>query len=181
MAASVEESSGENLTELASRLDEIAAAVDAWESASDLPAAQAAAEEARNLVTGVGVLDAGDLDGDGVIAGEREVGLLPAPGSEEGVALVLQGCEAIDRDILGGAGRSPEEVWDEAAQAIAAWTESDNTMPTLKSHPQRIVGWATFTLGKGAVDDVSLELANEFAGHAQIHVRVAREALAACS
>jgi hypothetical protein len=65
--------------------------------------------------------------------------------------------------------------WATAQDVYDAWTPTDNTMPTLPSHPQRVVGWATLTL---ATD--SLDVAHEYAGHAQLHVDASRSALEAC-
>ena len=56
--------------------------------------------------------------------------------------------------------------------AIDDWRPDDNTMPSLPSHPMRVVGWASFTLATDDLDD-----AHEYAGHAQLHVDVARDSL----
>jgi hypothetical protein len=56
--------------------------------------------------------------------------------------------------------------------AIEEWRPDRNTMPSLPSHPMRIVGWATFTLASTSLDD-----AHEYAGHAQLHVNVSLAAL----
>ena len=58
------------------------------------------------------------------------------------------------------------------AIAIEEWSPTNNTMPSLASHPMRIVGWATFTM---ATD--SLDLAHEYAGHARLHVDISRKTL----
>lgn len=74
--------------------------------------------------------------------------------------------------------RSAETLAEAKASAqdgYDVWTPSNNTMPTLPSHPQRIVGWATFTLASDSLDD-----AHEYAGHAQLHVDVSRAALEPC-
>ncbi len=158
------------------RLSLIAAAVDRWETAGTVAAAHAAAEEARNLITGPGTLDSGDLDGDGEVVGLLDPGFLPSETGTPGLASALAGCEAVDQDVLGGSWDDPAERWLILQQAIDDWSEANNTFPSLPSHPQRIVGWATLTL---ASDD--LELAHEYAGHAQLHVRVAGDALDSCT
>jgi hypothetical protein len=56
--------------------------------------------------------------------------------------------------------------------AIDAWRPDNNTMPTLPSHPMRVVGWATF-----ALDSDSLDEAHEYAGHAKLHVDISVRAL----
>lgn len=77
------------------RLDELQAAVDDWQRADDLASAKAAAETARNLVTGPDVNGYGDLDGAGV------TGLLPCEQGQPG--LVTSPAPAcVERDVLGG-------------------------------------------------------------------------------
>ena len=66
----------------------------------------------------------------------------------------------------------PEARWAELDTVLAAWSEDDNTMPQLASHPMRIVGWATL-----ALDTEDLEAAIEYAGHAGLHVDVSVDAL----
>jgi hypothetical protein len=56
--------------------------------------------------------------------------------------------------------------------AIDDWRGDNNTMPTLTSHPMRVVGWATFTLNSDSLDD-----AHEYAGHANLHVNLSERAL----
>ena len=77
--------------------------------------------------------------------------------------------------MLGGSWSDPAARWATAQDAYDAWTPSNNTMLTLASHLQRIVGWATFTLATDSLDD-----AHEYAGHAQLHVDVSRAALEPC-
>jgi hypothetical protein len=158
------------------RLDEIEAAVADWSSASTIGAAHAAAERARNLVTGAGTLGAGDLDGDGVSGGLEDPGLLPGEDGTPGLASPLTTCPDVERDVLGGSWDSPVERWALVQAAIDEWTPANNTFPSLPSHPQRIVGWSSLTLASSSLDD-----AHEYAGHAQLHVDVARRALDSCS
>ncbi|MGQ0831870.1 MAG: hypothetical protein ACT4OV_09350 [Microthrixaceae bacterium] len=158
------------------RVDAISAAVSRWEAATDLPAARAAAEEARNLVTGPGVLGAGDLDHNGTIDGSATTGLLPGDDGGAGLATPLGTCALVERDVLGGPWLDPAGRWATVAAAITGWTSSNNTFPSLASHPQRVVGWATLTLSATA-----LATAHEDAGHARLHVAVTQDALAACT
>lgn len=157
------------------RLDEIAAAVADWSDATTIEDAHTAAEAARNLVVGPAGPGYGDTDGDGTVAGETDTGLLPSSdGVDPGLALIAVEAgapECVLDDVLGGPWEDPGARWDTMADAIAAWTPSGNTMPSLPSHPQRIVGWATFTLESG-----DLAEAHEFAGHADLHVGVSRNA-----
>lgn len=132
--------------------------------------------EARNLVVGPDGPGYGDVDGDGSLAGEVERGLLPGLAGETG----LTGPGADEReclvpDLLGGSWADPAARWAEATDAIAAWSETDNTFPSLASHAQRIVGWASLTLASG-----DLATAVEFAGHARLHVDVVADAAASC-
>ncbi|WP_297083901.1 hypothetical protein [uncultured Demequina sp.] len=157
------------------RLDQIEAAVAAWAGAESLEAAHAAAEEARNLVVGPAGPFYGDADGDGELAGDVAEGLLPGLDGETGLAQSEPVSACVEADVLGGSWEDPGERWDVALAAYDAWTPSNNTMPTLPSHPQRVVGWATFTLGTDDLDE-----AREYAGHAQIHVRVSRAAIEDC-
>jgi hypothetical protein len=155
------------------RLDLIDEAVAAWGSAATLDAARAAAERAANLVVGPGGPGYGDRNGDGQIGGEVSAGLLAGlDGSPPGLASALAGNECVVRDVLGGSWEDPGAEWDRMLTAIDAWRSDNNTMPSLPSHPMRIVGWASFTL---ATD--SLELAQEYAGHAKLHVDISRRAL----
>jgi hypothetical protein len=156
------------------RLAALQTAVDLWEAADDLTSAKAAAETARNLVTGPDVTGYGDADGDGRIGGGNVTGLLP--GEEGQPGLVPSPAPAcVEQDVLGGSWNDPAARWQEVRRRIAAWSETNNTFPALASHPQRVVGWASLTLAAP-----SLELAREYAGHAQLHVRITLEALEGC-
>ncbi|GAA3643724.1 hypothetical protein GCM10022200_29600 [Microbacterium awajiense] len=160
--------------EVAQRLDAIDAAVSAWQAAGDLESAQRSAEDARNLIEGPGGPDYGDGDGDGTVAGATEAGLLPGLGGEPGLAQPpLNDC--VERDVLGGSWDDPQRRWDVFADTLAAWSPGNNTMPTLPSHPQRVVGWATLTLESGSLDE-----AHEYAGHARLHVDISRAAYESC-
>jgi len=77
--------------------------------------------------------------------------------------------------VLGGSWADAAGRWQEVRTRVAAWSQTNNTYPALSSHPQRVVGWASLTLAAP-----TLELAREYAGHAQLHVRVTREALNGC-
>lgn len=156
------------------RLAKIEAAIADWRSASTLAAAHRAAEAARNLVVGPAGPYYGDADGDGRIAGQGEAGLLPGLRGEPGLAQP-PGNACILRDVLGGDWSDPGERWAVLERAIGSWSETRNPFPTLPSHPQRIVGWASLTL-----DTRDLAKAREFAGHAKIHSDVSRRALETC-
>ncbi len=157
------------------RIDAIAMAVARWEGAESIEDAHAAAEEARNLVTGARTVGAGDLDGDGTAMGLAERGLLPGEGGAPGLVSPLEGCAEVERDVLGGSWSDPADRWQVAAAAIDAWAPANNTFPSLPSHPQRIVGWATLTL-RGS----TLEEAHEYAGHARLHIDITADAVAGC-
>jgi len=159
---------------LLQRLEEIEAAVARWRSADDLVAARAGAEAARNLVLGPAGPAYGDADGDGVIGGAATTGLLPGLDGSTGLAQPSAG-PCVERDVLGGDWSDPVARWDTLARAIAAWSPTNNTFPSLPSHPQRLVGWATLALSG---DD--LETALEFAGHAQLHADISLRAVTAC-
>ncbi len=73
--------------------------------------------------------------------------------------------------MLGGSWDDAAGRWGIAQTAYGEWTRSHNTMPSLLSHPQRVVGWATFTLATDSLDE-----AREYAGHAEIHARLTRAA-----
>ncbi len=151
---------------VAERLAEIDSFVTLWRTAGTLDEAGAAAEGAANLVVGPDGPGYGDRNGDGVVGGASTVGLIP------GMALPLEDNECVLRDVLGGAWDEPLERWDEMLDAIDAWRPGNNTMPTLASHPMRVVGWATFTLASDSLDE-----AHEYAGHAKLHVDVSVRAL----
>ncbi len=158
------------------RLDQIAAQVDAWAGSSDLGEARSHAEAAANLVVGSGGLGYGDRDGDGVVTGKAEEGLLPGlAGTPAGIILTtIGGVECVSEDVLGGEFHDAAERWRLLDEAINEWAPNNNTFPTLPSHPMRIVGWATLTQ-MGTFDQ-----AIEFAGHAELHVNVTRDSLQRC-
>ena len=158
---------------VAERLGAIDAAVATWRSAEALEDAIAAAEVAANLVLGPNGPGYGDRDGDGVIGGETDIGLLPGiDGTPAGLASSLASNTCIEADVLGGSWTNPAQRWDEMLTAIDEWRPDRNTMPSLASHPMRIVGWSTFSR-----DSQSLDLAHEYAGHAKLHVAVSLRAL----
>ncbi len=127
------------MTYAAARLEEIQEAVDEWASAKTLADARAAAERARNLVTGPATLGSGDLDDDGEVLGISAKGLLPSSsGAPGGLVPDLAGCAAVDRDVLGGDWATPADRWDILQTAITDWEPSNDTFPSLPSHPQRI-------------------------------------------
>lgn len=159
---------------LEDRMAAIDEAVSRWEVAPDLAAAMAAAEEARNLVVGPGGPGYGDADGDGIASGATTAGLLPGLDGRPGLATEADGA-CVERDVLGGSWSDPAVRWAILAEAIDAWTPSNNTFPSLPSHPQRVVGWASLALG---ADD--LETALEYAGHARLHVDISMAAVTAC-
>ena len=158
---------------LRARLDAIDAVVGDWRSAGSIEEAHAAAEAAANLVVGPGGPGYGDRDGNGVVEGEAEAGVLPGlDGALDGLANALEANECVLADVLGGSWEDPADRWGTMLTAIEEWRPDRNTMPSLASHPTRIVGWATFTLASNSVDE-----AHEYAGHAQLHVDVSRRAL----
>lgn len=160
-------------TAYAERMAAIDEAVAIWRNAATVVAAQAAAEAAANLIVGPTGPDYGDRDGDGVVSGEAFVGLLPGlEGTPAGLAKPLAPNACISADVLGGSWDDPEAEWGAMQAAIDAWRPDNNTMPTLASHPMRVVGWATFTLGSDSLDD-----AHEYAGHAKLHVDISIRAL----
>jgi hypothetical protein len=162
-----------NLASLATRLDDIDTAVAQWRTASSLEAAQTAAEVAANLVVGPNGPGYGDRNGDGVVGGESVAGVLPGrDGTPSGLATSLASNQCVVNDVLGGDWTDPAGEWEKMLSAIDAWRPANNTMPSLASHPMRIVGWATFTLESDSLDD-----AKEYAGHAKLHVDVAVRAL----
>lgn len=151
----------------------IQSAVTAWGDATSIDDATVAAETAANLVVGPNGPGYGDRNADGVVSGETDVGLLSGiDGTPEGIAVPLATNECMTRDVLGATADDVAAGWAEMDAAIAAWTPDNNTMPSLASHPMRIVGWATFTIASD-----SLDVAHEYAGHAQLHVDVALDAL----
>jgi hypothetical protein len=157
----------------AERMEAIDAAVAAWRTAPTLSAAQAAAETAANLVVGPNGPGYGDRDGDGVVGGASGEGVLPGlDGTTSGLAIPLSENACVEADVLGGRWDDPGGRWGEMMAAIDAWLPGNNTMPTLASHPMRVVGWSTFTL-----DTDSLDEAHEYAGHAKLHVDISVRAL----
>lgn len=163
------------LTLAQDRVDDIGAAVARWEDATTLPEAKAAAEEARSLISGADTFGAGDLDDDGSTEGTADVGLLPSDTGEPGLATSLADCPPIERDILGGPWTDAGDRWATLETAIDEWTSSNNTFPSLPSHPQRIIGWATLTQ-----QTTDVATAHEYSGHARLHVTVTQDALTAC-
>ena len=156
------------------RLDQIAAEVSAWRAAPNLAQAKRHAEAARNLIVGPAGPGYGDADGDGKVSGANATGLLPGPKGSAALAIpAANACVA--RDLLGGSWEDPPRRWAVLQTKIAAWRPGNNTFPTLPSHAQRIVGWASLTLNFS-----DLATAREYAAHAKIHVDVSRTALTRC-
>jgi len=164
-----------DLPALDARLVAIDDAINRWRSAADLASAHRAAEEARNLVVGPAGPGYGDADGDGTIEGVTDIGLLPGLAGEPGLATAAAGA-CVERDVLGGSWVDPAERWSIMETAIGAWSESNNTFPSLPSHPQRIVSWATLAL---AAPDLATAL--EYGGHAHLHIDVALRTATACA
>lgn len=162
-------------TTLTSRLMQIDEAINSWQSSPDLAAARASAETARNLVVGPDGPYYGDADGEGTIEGVSDRGLLPGVDGQSGIATEAFGA-CVTRDVLGGSWGDPQARWAELDDKIAAWSPTNNPFPTLASHPQRIVGWATL-----AINATTLDEALEYAGHAHLHIDVAQQAVTACS
>jgi hypothetical protein len=162
-----------DVASFAERMSAIDEAVAVWRSATSVEAAHEAAEAAANLIVGPNGPGYGDRDGDDVIGGEVAVGVLPGlDGVPEGLAIPLAANGCVRRDVLGGTWVDPAAEWEAMLAAIDAWRPDNNTMPTLPSHPMRVVGWATFTL-----DTDSLDEAHEYAGHAKLHVDISARAL----
>ncbi|TDW31168.1 hypothetical protein EDD25_2966 [Cryobacterium psychrophilum] len=162
-----------DVASLENRLETIDAAVAQWRTASSLKAAHTAAEGAANLVVGRNGPGYGDRNGDGVIGGETVAGVLPGrDGTPAGLDTALASNRCVVNDVLGGARTDPAREWGQMLSTIDLWRPANNTMPSLGSHPMRIVGWATFTLESDSLDDV-----HEYAGHAKLHVDVSVRAL----
>jgi len=157
------------------RLDAIDLEVASWRSATDLVEAHAAAEAARNLVVGPAGPGYGDADGDGTVGGASSIGLLPGLAGEPGLVVGGSDAACIASDVLGGSWADAADRWATLQSAIDAWSPSNNTFPTLPSHPQRLVGWATLAL---ATDDLSTAL--EYGGHAALHSGITRRAMTSC-
>jgi hypothetical protein len=166
----VNDQSGPLLVERLGAIDE---AVATWRNADTIGEAHAAAESAANLVVGPNGPGYGDRDGDGTINGISDLGLLAGlDGTPTGVATPWASSECIAADVLGGTWLDPGKRWGEMSNAIGDWRPDHNTMPSLASHPMRIVGWSTFTL-----ESDSLDLAREYAGHAKLHIDISLRAL----
>ena len=161
---------------LSGRMNSIATAVDDWGHATTLPEAKAGAEAALNLVVGAAGPFYGDGDGDGQLQGASDNGLLPGLHGEQGLAQSEPINACVGEEVLGGAWEDPGDRWDVAAVVYSKWTPSNNIMPTLASHPQRIVGWAILTLASDSLDE-----AHDYARNAQLHVDVSQAAIEACS
>lgn len=160
--------------ELEARVDAIDAAIAEWRGARTLAAAKAGAEKARNLVTGPAGPAYGDVDRDGTLGGEVDSGLLPGLGGEAGLASARPN-PCVIADVLGGDFSEASARWATMDRAIANWRTGNNTFPSLPSHPQRIVGWATLTLQRA-----NLAQAKNYAGHAQLHADKTRAAITRC-
>jgi opacity protein-like surface antigen len=160
--------------ELSTRLADIDTAIVGWQGAGDLAEAQRYAEAARNLIVGPDGPYYGDADGDGTIEGANTQGLLPGLTGEAGLASDVDGA-CVERDIRGGSWDDAADRWATLDTAISEWSPTNNTFPSLPSHPQRIVGWATHTLATSSVDE-----AHEFGGHAHLHIDVSLAAITAC-
>ena len=172
-AATTTPASNDAATTLRERLDLLDSLVTDWRQATTIEDAHAAAEAAANLIVGPGGPNYGDRDANGTIEGATEAGVLPGlVGAPTGLANSLDNNECIVADVLGGTWDDPAARWTTMLTAIDEWRPAHNTMPTLPSHPMRVVGWATFTLASD-----SLEAAHEYAGHAQLHVNVSIAAL----
>ena len=163
----------DEVASFAERMAAVDEAVAVWRDASTIEAAHEAAEAAANLIVGPNGPDYGDRSGDGVVSGQSAVGLLPGPdGVPAGIAIPLSANRCVARDVLGGTWVDPGAEWGAMLTAIDEWRPDNNTMPTLASHPMRVVGWATFTL-----EADSLGEAHEYAGHAKLHVDISVQAL----
>ena len=163
---------------VAERLTALDDAVERWRTAESIADATVAAETAANLIVGPNGPGYGDRNGDGTIDGTTDAGLLPGLGGDpDGLANSLADNSCIERDVLGGPWDDPSARWTEMTSAIEAWRPDGNTMPTLASHPMRVVGWATFTLDTDPTSDDALEAAHEYSGHAALHVAISVDAL----
>lgn len=156
------------------RLDQIAGEVSAWRAALNLAKAKRHAEAARNLIVGPAGPGYGDADGDGRVSGANAIGLLPGMGGRAALAVPAAN-PCVTRDLLGGSWENPARRWAILQAKIAAWRPGNNTFPTLPSHAQRIVGWATLALRSS-----DLATAREYAAHAKLHVDVSRTSVSHC-
>ncbi|MCJ7711877.1 MAG: hypothetical protein MUQ32_13725, partial [Chloroflexi bacterium] len=93
---------------------------------------------------------------------------------QPGLATEADGACAV-RDISGGSWADPTVRWTTLEEAIKAWSQSNNTFPSLPSHPQRIVGWSTLALN---TDDLATAL--EYGGHARLHIDISMSAAVDC-
>lgn len=159
---------------LGTRLAAVDQAVDRWGSAPSLAGAKDAAEEARNLIVGASGPFYGDANGDGRIAGAAEVGVLPGLNGQTGLA-GRSDIHCVIAGVLGGSWREPAKRWSQLENAIARWRPARNTFPSLPSHAQRVVGWASLTLKTNSLAD-----AHEYASHARLHVDISLRALTSC-
>lgn len=158
---------------LEDRLNEIDQAVKTWRSAETIEQAHGAAEEAANLIVGPNGPGYGDRNDNGTIGGEAAAGVLQGmDGTPAGLADPLASNQCVLDNVLGGDWDDPEDRWDIMLDTIDRWAPGNNTMPSLPSHPMRVVGWATFTLASDSLDD-----AHEYADHAQLHVDISLRAL----
>lgn len=159
---------------LGSRLAFLDQAVIRWRQAPTLRVAHEAAEEARNLVVGANGPFYGDADRDGKIGGANLMGVLPGLRGEAGLANPNEN-SCVNADVMGGRWSDPAMRWSQLQRAIASWTPAKNTFPSLPSHPQRVVGWASLTLKSNRLAD-----AHEYARHARLHVDISLRALHNC-
>lgn len=135
-------------------LDELDRLVARWDQASSLQEAQAAASDAH----------------------DQAARLLPGrDGEPQGLVLDAVGTDRCARDAHGGSWDDPEARWSEFDAAVEAWSETNNTFPSLVSHPMRVMGWARLTM-----DAADLDEAHSYAPHAQLHVDITRGALESC-
>jgi hypothetical protein len=155
------------------RLGEIEEMIAVWRSAPTIDEALVAAETAANLVVGPNGPGYGDRNGDGTVSGSTDDGLLPGlDGSPAGLATSIASNECVLKDVLGGSWEDPPERWDEMERAIEAWRPDNNTMPSLASHPMRIVGWATFSQSSDSLEEI-----HTYAGHAALHIAISQRSL----
>lgn len=159
---------------LETRLAVLDEAVTRWQRATDLTQAHNAAEEARNLIVGPAGPFYGDANRDGKVSGAVALGMLPGTRGEAGIARQTDN-RCVIADILGGSWRDPAARWAILEQAIARWSPARNTFPSLPSHVQRVVGWASLTLKSSSV-----AAAREYAKHARLHVDIASRAASYC-
>lgn len=159
---------------LATRLATVDRAVEGWAAASTLADAHQAAEVVRNLIVGPSGPLYGDANKDGRIAGASEVGVLPGLNGQKGLAGPGDNACVI-ADVLGGSWDHPTRRWAQLKAAIARWAPARNTFPSLPSHTQRVVGWASLTLKSQSLAD-----AHDYARHARLHVDISSRAIMSC-